>query len=221
MDRRQLASLKRKNRLEARVSAIGANLTLSTNNKYNALNTTYRGERYASLGEAECAAWLDWRVAAGELVAWERGRTFVIQKGKRGLDQLLYTPDFYAIPVESQDGGVFKKPFDGGYWIDYKGGHITETEAFKIRVKLWRRNVRRELRIVTHSKREGWKEKVVCPPFAMPACPECDSLSSEILPGGVIWFDENAMECNRLVLACENGHRFMVTDTGGEWQVME
>ena len=220
MDRRQLAALKRKNRLEKRISDIGATLTFGTANKFNAINTTYRGEKYASLGEAECAAWLDWRVAAGELVTWERGRSFVLQKGKHGVDKLTYKPDFYAIPVAPQDGGVFRRPFDGGYWIDYKGGHITETEAFKIRVKLWRRNVRRELRIVTKN-RDGWQERVICPAFAMPACPECDTLNSEILPGGVVWFDEQGRECNRLVVACENGHRFMVNDAGGEWQVME
>ena len=95
--------------------------------KFNAQPTLYKGERYASKLEASRAAELDLLLAAGQIDAWERGRSWVLvagcvkPDGKRDRP-ISYTPDFHV------------RRGDELWCEDTKG---KSTEGFRLRLRLW------------------------------------------------------------------------------------
>lgn len=116
--------------------------------KFHNVKAFYKGESYDSAGEAEYAARLDLRCASGEIVDWERPKPIVLLDAPKARDRVTYRPDFYVIP----NVGF-------GYYVDYKGSRITETAAWRIKVKLWKQNERLpELRVAYPTG----EEKVVC-----------------------------------------------------------
>jgi hypothetical protein len=93
--------------------------------------------KFDSMGEAEYAAKLDMLVKAGEVVDWEQPKPVVLVDGPKARDRITMIPDFYVIPAVGNS-----------FYVDYKGSRVTETPAFKLKVKLWRRHVGHELRVV-------------------------------------------------------------------------
>lgn len=125
-------------RLEQRARLIGAGLITkpTRRSKYNQIKTVYLGERYDSLGEAEYAFKLTQRQLAGEIRAWNRPPAIVLVNASSPRDRITYKPDFEI------------KPLNGpAIYVDYKGSHVTETAAWRIKVKLWKRNIPFELRV--------------------------------------------------------------------------
>lgn len=89
--------------------------------KYGNVRTEYNGQVYASKAEAAYARHLDAQLAAGEILAWERGTPWVLLEEPDGIE---YTPDFHV-----WDKGRF-------YAVDVKGH---QTEVFRLKRRLWRR----------------------------------------------------------------------------------
>lgn len=146
-------------RLEQRARLIGAGLEVLTRKrtKFNQVKATYNGQKYDSLGEAEYAAKLDLLLAAGKIRAWSRPTPFILLDGPKPRDRVTYKPDFLIEPLTDQP-----------YYVDYKGSTVgkngkrhtpTETQAFGIRVKMWRASQPAELRVVY----SDGVEKVVAP----------------------------------------------------------
>lgn len=129
----------RRDRLASRAGAIGATLVERPTNsraKFHNVKAVYRGMRFDSTGEAEYAAHLDLRVKAGELVDWEQPKPIVLLNAPKARDRVTYKPDFFVIPREGY-----------AFYVDYKGSGITETQAWRIKVKLWKQHVPFELRV--------------------------------------------------------------------------
>jgi len=140
--------------------------------KYHNVRTEYRGMTFDSKGEAEYAMKLDLLVKAGVVVDWEQPKALAVddrclkcdapphkpclnakRQPMKGYhrDRMTYTPDFYVIPKEGYS-----------YYVDFKGmgrdgRRVTETPAFRIKVRQWRKNIPFELRV---AYRTG-EEKVV------------------------------------------------------------
>ena len=168
----------RLHRFKKRLTAIdGTPVDLPTpggRQKYHAQKTVLNGETYDSLGEAECAAWLEQRRAAGDIDKWWRAAPVLLaDRGCRGcgarpgapcVDKrgqpnkgyhrvrhaVTYRPDFGV----RQNGRTF--------YYDYKGSHVTETEAWRIKRNLWANWICDELRVSTRQKDGHWTERVVC-----------------------------------------------------------
>lgn len=135
-------------KLAARANLIAAGiLPRSSRAKFHNTRCTYNGMTFDSLGEAEYAHKLDLLVQSGEVVAWEQPPPVVLVDAAKARDRITYRPDFHVIPREGWS-----------YYVDYKGSRITETAAWKLKVKLWRQNVPFELRVAY----PGGEEKVVC-----------------------------------------------------------
>lgn len=97
-------------------------------NKYSARRTEYplgSGVVYASKAEAHRAQELDLLKAAGRIDTWWRPNRLTIWQSER--DKITLQPDFM---VRALDGTVWAE--------DVKGGKATQTEAFKIKAKLFR-----------------------------------------------------------------------------------
>lgn len=90
--------------------------------KYGAVRTEYGGRRYASKLEARCAAELDLRRRAGEIVSWEPQVPVDIMVD--GEKVCRYIVDFRAV---MPDGSV--------EWIEAKG---MWTDAAKLKAKLFK-----------------------------------------------------------------------------------
>jgi hypothetical protein len=102
-------------------------MLLEKPNKYRNLPSEYRGEKYASRGEAGFAQHLDYLVAAGQLAWWRRGKPVALLPDvEERAWQIRYTPDFVISPAPDGDTG----------WVDYKG---MMTQVFRLKVKLWKR----------------------------------------------------------------------------------
>lgn len=165
---------------KARLAALGITLIEKPSSGYAKFNNVwalYKGEKYQSAGEAEHAWRLDMLALAKKITDWERPKAIAVEaciqclagprepcKNAKGLpietlhrDRLKYKPDFYVVAAEPTDMMTLK-PMATGYYIDYKGGEITETEPWRIRVRLWKLHVPFELRV---AYRDG-TEKVVC-----------------------------------------------------------
>jgi len=178
-------------RLSKRLTAIdGTPINLPASGgrrqKYHAQKTVLNGETYDSLGEAECAAWLEQRRQAGDIVQWWRPEPFLLaDRGCRGCGALpvapcvdkrgqpnkgyhrvrhatTYKPDFGVIPSEPFGNPKALKQIHGTYYIDYKGSHVTETEAWRLKMHLWAKWVPHELRVVTRQRDGHYTERVVC-----------------------------------------------------------
>lgn len=135
-----------------RLAEAGASAELpQRHGKYKNVRTTYNGETFDSLGEAEYARKLDLKLATGEIMAWWRPPPITLIDADRPRDRITYRPDFAILPTLPPEGGT--------YYVDYKGSKITETQAFRIKVKLWARSQSAELRV---AYRNG-EEKVVSP----------------------------------------------------------
>jgi hypothetical protein len=135
------------------MTALGIDLTFSdTTSKYHNTRATYRGEQYDSAGEAAYAAKLDLRCKSGELIDWERPGPMILVDGDKPRDRITYKPDFYVIPAEGNS-----------FFVDFKGSRITETEAWRLKVKLWKKAISFELRVAYPSG----EEKVVAPARAL------------------------------------------------------
>ena len=104
----------------ADVGARGA----ATGHKYHARRTEYEGEVYDSMAEATYARDLDLRMAAGEVAYWHRPAQIVLVPGTRD-QRITYRPDFYVVYSDGR-----------AEHIDVKGA---ETEAFRLRIKLYKR----------------------------------------------------------------------------------
>jgi hypothetical protein len=100
------------------------------------LKTPYKGETYDSKGEAAYAWFLDQKVKTGQIVVWMRPKPIVVLDASRARDRVTFKPDFWVVT----SGGY-------SYYVDYKGSTQTETAAWKLKVKLWRRAVPFELRV--------------------------------------------------------------------------
>jgi hypothetical protein len=117
--------------------------------KYHNTRTIYKGERYDSLGEAEYAWKLDQMEKAGTIAFWQRGTTMVLVDAPRARDRITYKPDFWIMPTTGWS-----------YFVDYKGSRVTETAAWRIKVKLWKQKYpTEELRVAY----PDGSEKVVAP----------------------------------------------------------
>jgi len=135
--------------------------------KFHNVKVFYKGQQYDSAGEAEYAWRLDQRVKAGVVADWERPPSSALTacptcaasvsdacQDKKGRplssfhkDRITYRPDFYVIPIDGHS-----------YYVDYKGARITETAAWRIKVKLWKLAIPFELRVAYATG----EEKVVC-----------------------------------------------------------
>lgn len=136
---RAAQKLAREHKLEQRARLIGAGIEqpkATRKNKFNSVRTTYGGERYDSLGEAEYAHRLAQMKLAGTIKDWGRPKPHILIDGAKARDRITYQADFWVIPLV---GPLF--------YIDYKGSRITETAAWRLKVKLWRLNISDELRV--------------------------------------------------------------------------
>lgn len=155
-------------RLEDRARLIGAGIIQpksARRNKFNNVKVVRNGIQHDSLDEAEYSAKLDLMQASGQILRWERAKTFVLLDAKRAIDRVKYTPDFEVWPMPKFDGHVSKGqtsgtsefPLPQPYYVDVKGSRVnrktgkrrtpTATQAFSIRVRLWRAVVPFELRV--------------------------------------------------------------------------
>lgn len=125
-------------------------------NKFHAVPCVYNGVTYQSSGEAEIAQSLDLKVKAGLITAWEGQRRVPLMDcvqcrargwhpcvNAKGLTiktihqcRVYYKVDFWVLPVDGNS-----------YYLEYKGGEITETTTWKNKVKQWRALVPFELRV--------------------------------------------------------------------------
>src|SRR6185437_7847319 len=118
----------KKAEVEARAKKIGASVVVTPKRaKFNQQKTWYEGELYDSLTEAEFAANLDRQLAAGQIKGWSRPEKMVVFDARRVIDRITYKPDFLIIRV---DGTC--------YYVDVKGSKTTMTQAWSLRVKMWR-----------------------------------------------------------------------------------
>jgi len=146
---RSLNAALRKARLEQRARQIDAGLLPSKPGKFHNVKTVYRGERYDSIGEAEYACKLDQMEKAGTIAYWQRGTPMVLVDAPRARDRITYKPDFWIMPTTGWS-----------YFVDYKGSRVTETAAWRIKVKLWKQKYPTdELRVAY----PDGSEKVVAP----------------------------------------------------------
>lgn len=164
----------------ARLAELGIDLVerpRSAHAKFHNVSATYKGERYDSAGEAQYAQRLDLMAAAGEIADWERAKAIAVATcGKclaspgrpclsaKGVEieafhreRVTYKPDFYIVGVKPTSMTTLK-PIPTGYFLDYKGSTITETAAWRIKVRLWRLYIPYELRVAY----SDGAEKVVC-----------------------------------------------------------
>lgn len=128
----------KQNQIEQRAKLIGAGVVFKKRQeKFRSVWTTYNGESYQSLGEAEYANKLDVLLRAGKIVAWERPKPMVVFAAINSKDKITYKPDF-LISIDK----------NYSYYVDYKGSQVskktgkrrtpTETDAWRLRVKLWK-----------------------------------------------------------------------------------
>lgn len=137
--------------LRARLTALGVELAVvdklaggKREGKFHNVKATYNGETYDSAGEAEYAWKLDQRLKAGEIVHWERPSAFLLLDAPKARDRITYKPDFWIIPAPAGDS---PRDYTWSYYVDFKGSHITETTAWRMKVKLWKQTVPFELRV--------------------------------------------------------------------------
>lgn len=174
------ATEKRRAKQRERLAELGIDLherPRTGRNKFHAVSATYKGERYDSSGEAEFARSLDLLAQAGKITDWERPKAIAVERcpkclalprdpciGPKGepietlhRDRISYKPDFYIVGAQPTPMAVLP-PVPTGWFVDYKGSEITETAAWRLKVKLWRLYIPFELRVVY---KDG-TEKVVC-----------------------------------------------------------
>lgn len=142
-----LAAKQDKLEQRARLINAGVEITRKRRGKYNQVRTTYKGERFDSLGEAEHAHQLDILKQNGDIFDWCRPRAIVLLDGPKFRDRITYKPDFE----------IWDK--SGHYYVDYKGSHITETAVWRLKVKLWAHSQTTELRVAYPSG----EERIVVP----------------------------------------------------------
>ncbi len=159
----------RSDKLEQRARLIGAGIILpkiERRNKFNQVKVIRQGETFDSMGEAEYANHLDLLKSSGKILDWKRPKTFILLDAPRACDRIKYTPDFEVWPMPSVSSVVYKGqsagksefPLPQPYYIDFKGSRVnpktgirrtpTATQAFSLRVRLWRATVPFELRLV-------------------------------------------------------------------------
>jgi Zn ribbon nucleic-acid-binding protein len=165
------ATALRRAKVEERLANAGISLVnrqSAGRNKFNAHAATYKGEVYDSAGEALYAQRLDLKCKAGELTDWWRPDkigltacvTCGVEPGARCRDKkqcviksmhqcrVTYKPDFCVIGAQpNMEAFAALKPIPTSWYIDYKGSAQTETEAFWIKVRLWRLAMPYELRV--------------------------------------------------------------------------
>jgi hypothetical protein len=147
-----LRTSQRRAALNARLKALGIEQQIPKPGRRKYANTPaiYNGQTFDSAGEAEFAMKLDLMKQAGVVLDWWRPKPMVLVDAVRPRDRITYRPDF-AVLYASKPGTTV--------YLDYKGSRITETEAFRLKVKLWKRAYPDlELRVVYSSG----EEKVVC-----------------------------------------------------------
>ncbi len=142
---REAQRVAKQHRLEDRARLIGAGIIApksNRRNKFNNVEVVRNGIQFKSLWEAEYAAKLNLLKAAGEIVDWEKAPTFVLLDAPKVRDRVLYTPDF-SVTKLMPNKQVLRK-----YYVECKGSSVnkktgkrstpTATQAFSIRVRLWR-----------------------------------------------------------------------------------
>src|SRR5438105_2898174 len=83
--------------IQDRARLIGAGIVFKKRRgKFNSVSTTYNGERYDSLGEAEWASKLDLRKAAGDIVDWWRPKPIVLVDAPTARGRITIVPDFFV-----------------------------------------------------------------------------------------------------------------------------
>lgn len=128
----------KQNQIEQRARLIGAGVVFKKRReKFQSIWTTYNGESYQSLGEAEYANRLDVLLKAGKIIAWERPKPMVVFTAIKAQGRITYKPDFLISISQTYS-----------YYVDYKGSRVnkktgkrstpTETDAWRLRVKLWK-----------------------------------------------------------------------------------
>lgn len=136
--------------IEHKASAHGVSVAFpQKRGKFGAIPSTYNGHLYHSLDESIYASDLDLKKKAGEIIDWWIPKSFVVFDADKAADRVTYKPDF-GIKV-LRDGVEYV------YYVDFKGSTVnkrtgkrstpTETDAFSIRVRLWRANIPFELRV--------------------------------------------------------------------------
>ena len=112
--------------------------------KYDAVPTVYRQQRYDSKLEAAYAAHLDLLLAAGEIAGWRRGREWVLLPGKKRTDRITYRPDFE----------VWTQPDERDLTLQDTKGKLTP--VFKLKAKLFRHAYpAHRLYVVQQGRRSG------------------------------------------------------------------
>lgn len=84
-------------------------------NKYGAVKQTYNGYSYHSKKEAEYAAFLDWRIKAGEVEKWERQHK--ISLDVNGVHIANYFIDFKVYLSDGSVEYVEVKGAESALWI--------------------------------------------------------------------------------------------------------
>jgi len=138
------AALKRA-QLQSRVDAISGELAAEPRKrgKFNNVHAIYKGEKYDSIGEAEYAFLLDTKLKAKQIKAWTRGKPVVLLQAVTLRGRITYCPDFC---VMLNDGTV--------RFYDYKGSHVTMTQAWRLKVKMWNATQKDPLWVVFQSGEE-------------------------------------------------------------------
>lgn len=147
--RRESALAQRASELRTQGIELRAKSATSPRAKFHNVKAVYGGVTYDSAGEAAYAWKLDQMVKRGEIVDWERPAALVLVDAPKLRERITYKPDFYVIPSSDSEYS---------YYVDYKGSRITETAAWRLKVKLWKRAIPYELRVAY----PNGEEKVVC-----------------------------------------------------------
>lgn len=134
----EATSKAKESKVTQRARLIGAGVIFGRKRgKFNNTKTSYLGETYDSLGEAEQAHKFTLQLLSKEILAWERPKAITLVKGPKYRDCVTYKPDFMVTEL----GGKI-------IYYDYKGSAATETDAWKIKVKIWRQTIPYELRVI-------------------------------------------------------------------------
>jgi hypothetical protein len=103
--------------------------------KYFNRQTEYNGQVFDSAAEARRAQELDLLKAAGQIGDWIRPSPMTIWQ--HGQERITYTPDFC----------VWSADLTRIWYEDVTGGRATQTEAFRMKAKMFR-GLGHELRIL-------------------------------------------------------------------------
>lgn len=128
----------RRDKLEQRAKLINAGIIepkTKGRSKYHQVKAVVNGQTYDSMGEAEFSHKLELRRIAGEIISWERPKPIVLVDAPTPRGRVTYKPDFLVYRLNGTK-----------FYIDFKS-KATETQSFRIKVKIWAQKIPEELRV--------------------------------------------------------------------------